>query len=100
MIKIQNLAKSFGDVKVFENLNLDIAENQVNCIMARSGAGKSTLINIILGFLKQDSGEILNIPSNISVVFQEDRLVENVSCLKNIIIQMVRKKAKRHKNYF
>lgn len=86
MIKIKNLCKSFHDLEVFSDLNLDISKNQINCIMAKSGAGKTTLVNILLGFTTPNSGEVLGSTSNISMVFQEDRLVENISSLKNILI--------------
>ena len=85
-IVIKNLHKSFGDNKVLNDLDLVIKENRTTCLMGQSGAGKTTLLNILMGFEKADSGKILNIPENKSVVFQENRLCEDFSALTNIKI--------------
>lgn len=44
--------------KLFSNLNLKIAKNDLIGIFGKSGSGKSTLINIIIGLIKPDSGLI------------------------------------------
>ncbi len=38
-IKIENLYKSYQDKQVLENLNMELAEGQITCIMAPSGKG-------------------------------------------------------------
>ncbi|MBR5943669.1 MAG: ATP-binding cassette domain-containing protein, partial [Lachnospiraceae bacterium] len=43
-IKIQNLSRSFPDITVFENLNLEFKEGTITCIMGKSGVGKTTLL--------------------------------------------------------
>lgn len=83
-IMIKNLYKSFGDNSVLKNVNLTIKKGSTVCIMGQSGEGKTTLLNILMGFEKADSGEILNMPKNKSAVFQENRLCESFSVLSNI----------------
>ena len=84
-IKIENLIKSYDGRRVLQNLNMELEEGKVTCIMAPSGKGKTTLLRILIGLEKADSGRITGIEGkNISVVFQEDRLCENLNVLSNI----------------
>lgn len=83
-IIIKDLHKSFGDNKVLNGINLTIPHGRITCLMGQSGTGKTTLLNIMLGFEKADSGEVLNLPEKKSTVFQENRLCEDFSVLTNI----------------
>ena len=84
-IKIENLSKSYDGRQVFENLNMELTEGRITCIMAPSGKGKTTLLRILIGLEQADRGKITGIEGkNISVVFQEDRLCENLNVLSNI----------------
>lgn len=87
MIKIDKINKSFGENHVLKDFSADIIENKMNTIMAPSGAGKTTLLRILLGLEMVDSGLISGLSGKkISCVFQEDRLVENLSAYANIKI--------------
>ena len=57
-MKIENLYHSFGTEVIFENVNLQINNNDKVGIVGVNGAGKSTLFNLILGKLTPDSGSI------------------------------------------
>ncbi len=84
-IRVVNLTKRFGNTIVFDNFNTEFKAKQINCIMGKSGCGKTTLINMIMGLMDFDSGQILGIDNrNFSVVFQEDRLCEKFNSIKNI----------------
>ena len=74
---VKNIVKSYGPLKVLDNINIDFIENKTTCILGPSGCGKTTLLNIIAGIIEKDSGEVLGIQNeDISFVFQEDRLIE------------------------
>ena len=96
-IKIENLYKSYQDKQVLENLNMELAEGQITCIMAPSGKGKTTLLRILIGLEKADNGKITGMEGkDISVVFQEDRLCENLNVLSNIrLVQREKKEGKQ-----
>ncbi len=83
-IIIKNLCKSFGEKQVLKDVNAVIKQGKTTCLMGQSGVGKTTLLNIMMGFVKADSGEILNLPQLKSAVFQENRLCESFSVLTNI----------------
>ncbi len=57
-MKIENLYHSFGTEVIFENVNLQINNNDKVGIVGVNGAGKSTLFNLILGKLTPDKGTI------------------------------------------
>ncbi|MBR5337589.1 MAG: ABC transporter ATP-binding protein [Lachnospiraceae bacterium] len=83
-ITIKDIKKAYGDKQVFDGLNLEFSEGEVNCLMGRSGCGKTTLLNLIMGIDRDYHGEIKGVPAHIGVVFQENRLCEDFSVLSNI----------------
>lgn len=73
IIEINNLYKSFGDVKAVQNLSFCVKEGELFAFLGVNGAGKSTTINIICGQLAKDSG---------TVVIDEKPLEEDVNTTK------------------
>ena len=59
-ILIRNLTKRYleGSVLAFENLNLEVTENEILCILGPSGCGKTTLLKIIDGLMPAEAGEV------------------------------------------
>ena len=47
-----------SEVRVLEDLDLDVREGELVCILGPSGCGKSTLLNIVAGFLAPSSGSV------------------------------------------
>lgn len=85
MLEIKSVSKSYGEKKVFDNFSLTLPDKGVYAICTPSGSGKTTLLRLIAGLEKPDSGEII-LPENaeISVVFQEDRLLSALDVRGNI----------------
>ena len=81
MISIKDLSKVYGDNVVYSHFNLDIEEGNVLCILGESGCGKSTLLNILAG-LTPCEGDIPKLRT--AYVFQEPRLVPNLTVLGNL----------------
>ena len=84
MISVHNLTKSFNDLNAINNLTIDINEGEIYGLLGSNGAGKSTTINILLGFLKPDSGHVSIKGVDITINFDEGRkhivyIPENVS---------------------
>ena len=84
-IEIRNLCKTYGDLVIFDHLNLTLAPDTVYCLTGASGIGKTTLLHMLLGLEAWDSGEILGLDGlRTAAVFQEDRLCLSFSPLENI----------------
>ena len=84
-IELTDISKAYGTNVVFDRFNCQIEEGLITCVMGPSGQGKTTLLRLILGLEQPDSGHISGISGRRkSVVFQEDRLCENLSATSNI----------------
>lgn len=84
MIRISGLEKAYGEHRVLEDLSMTMPSGETSCIMGPSGCGKTTLLRILMGLEKADGGVIEGIPEKKSVVFQEDRLCDDLSGKTNI----------------
>jgi ABC-type Fe3+/spermidine/putrescine transport system ATPase subunit len=58
LLRIRNVAKSFGRSVVLRDISLDVAEGEFLTILGESGSGKTTLLRIIAGFENATSGEV------------------------------------------
>ncbi len=58
-MQIKNLSMSFGTQELFENINLNIPDNDKVGIVGVNGAGKSTFLKIIMGKIEADTGKII-----------------------------------------
>lgn len=58
IIKIENLSKSFGDVKAVRDISFEVREGELFAFLGVNGAGKSTTINILCASLAKDGGKV------------------------------------------
>ena len=99
MIKLVDVHKSFGDLKILDGFTLDVAEGETMVIIGYSGTGKSVAIKHIVGLLEPDSGTVwvdgLEVPelsreelyalrSKIGYVFQFAALFDSLSIGDNV----------------
>ncbi|MGN0467250.1 MAG: ribosomal protection-like ABC-F family protein [Acutalibacteraceae bacterium] len=70
-----DISKSFGEKKLFENLELDIKKGEHVFILGENGCGKSTFLKIILGKLRRDSGRI-NLGTGVKIGYFDQTLTE------------------------
>ena len=98
-IVFQDVSKSFGDHHVLKQVNFDVLTGETVCILGRSGVGKSVTLQIIMGFLKPDSGraivagqditefteaELEPIRKKVTMVFQNGALFDSLSVRENV----------------
>ena len=105
MIQIDNITKSFGDLKVLHGVSLSIARGEIVTLVGASGAGKSTLLQIVGTLMSADGGDVrINGVSpkglsdrelskfrnqHIGFVFQFHHLLEEFSALENVMMPML-----------
>lgn len=86
-IAIKHLSKAFDGQPVLVDFSCELPERGVVALMGKSGVGKSTLMNILLGLLAPDSGEITGAEAlRVSAVFQEDRLIRHLTARQNLSV--------------
>jgi ATPase subunit of ABC transporter with duplicated ATPase domains len=59
VLEVKKLSKSYGDVKVFENLSFKVNKGDKIAIIGANGVGKTTLLEILMGNLESDSGSFV-----------------------------------------
>lgn len=100
MLQLKHLTFSFSpEKKVLKDLSLSLEQGNIYALIGSNGAGKTTLFNLITGFIKPQSGEILWEGANIitrqpfkinrkgiSRTFQDLRLIIKLSVKENIVL--------------
>lgn len=108
LIKVDNLSKNFGDLEVLRDINLEVTEGEVICIIGPSGSGKSTFLRCINQLEVQTGGKIYykdkdicdskhdlrNYREEVGMVFQRFNLFPMKSVLKNVMLAPVLTKKK------
>jgi glutamine transport system ATP-binding protein len=100
MIQVKNLKKSFGELEVLKDINVEIQEREVVCVIGPSGSGKSTFLrclnrleDITAGHVVIDGQDITDqkqninkIRENVGMVFQQFNLFPHMTTLQNVML--------------
>lgn len=91
MIKLENVNKSFGELKVLEDINIHVPKGEFLVLVGASGCGKSTLLNLIAGFLQPSSGrvfvndrQVVDVDPQSGMVFQQYALFPWLTVIENV----------------
>nr|WP_318243470.1 amino acid ABC transporter ATP-binding protein [Fictibacillus norfolkensis] len=99
MIRIENLKKSFGDLEVLKEVNLNVQESEVVVLIGASGSGKSTLLRCINFLEIKNGGRIViegeeidpkthnlnEVRQRVGMVFQHFNLFPHKTVLENVM---------------
>ena len=101
VLKINNMAKSFGDTCVIDGLRISLFADEIVAILGPSGCGKSTLLRSIVGLETIDEGtiEILSARKTdaIGYLFQKPILYPHLNVAGNIALGITQKLSKPEK---
>ncbi len=106
IISVKDLKKSFGDLEVLKNINTDVKEKEVVCVVGPSGSGKSTFLRclnkleeitggsvVVNGHDIADSKTNINkVRQDVGMVFQHFNLFPHKTVLENITLAPVKVK--------
>ena len=94
MLELEHIQKAFDGVPVLKDLSLQVEDGEIVSILGPSGCGKTTLLNIILGIVDADQGEIRYSGEDLTrtpmekrgfnIVFQDYALFPNLNVQQNI----------------
>ena len=105
-VKVENLKKNFGSLEVHKDINMEVKEGEVVCLIGPSGSGKSTFLRCLNKLEEPTAGVIIvddydlmaktsdinKIRENIGMVFQQFNLFPHLSVLQNIMLAPVDRK--------
>jgi simple sugar transport system ATP-binding protein len=100
-LEARAITKRYGDLIADDNVDFQLRRGEIHALLGENGAGKTTLCNILYGFVRHDSGEILvkgstvkfgspkdAIRAGIGMVHQELMLIPNMSVLENLSLTL------------
>src|SRR6202047_658136 len=98
-IEFKEVSKAFGENRVLDHVSFEVMAGETVCILGRSGVGKSVTLQIIMGFLKPDTGGVIvageditdygepdlqRIRKKVTMVFQNGALFDSLSVGENV----------------
>lgn len=89
-IELKNIRKNYMSKTVLDNVDFSFTQGSFYVLSGESGCGKTTLLNIIAGYAKADSGEVLT-NSKIEYFFQDDMLFSGLTVEENLKIRLFAK---------
>lgn len=79
LLKVEGLSKSFGAIKVADDLSFEITQGEAVGILGPNGAGKTTLFNLITGAIQSDNGSIYFNGENITQTSAPKRCASGIA---------------------
>jgi phospholipid/cholesterol/gamma-HCH transport system ATP-binding protein len=98
-ISFEKVSKSFGSFQVLKDVSFSVNSGETLCILGRSGVGKSVSLQMLLGFLKPDTGKVMvageditrfkerqlqEIRHKVTMVFQNGALFDSITVGENV----------------
>ena len=102
-IEFRDVRLAFDELVVLDGISFTVRKGETKIVLGGSGTGKSTIINLVLGLLKPDSGQIfvdgeditgfdepemMRIRKKIGMVFQEGALFDSLSVYDNVAYRL------------
>lgn len=101
VLQVRNISKAFGGVQAVEDVSFTLQKGGIFGVIGPNGSGKTTLVNLITGFVRPDSGEVLFKGKKITGIqphkianlgltrtFQIMRPYHSLSAFKNLIVPL------------
>jgi glutamine transport system ATP-binding protein len=104
MITVKNLSKSFGNLEVLKDINAEVKEKEVICVIGPSGSGKSTFLRCLNRLEEISGGQVVinghditdkkvdlnKVRQEVGMVFQQFNLFPHMTVLENITLGPVK----------
>jgi len=91
LLEVRGLTKSFNDVTVLSDVDLDVYGGEIHAIVGANGSGKSTLVKILSGYHQPTSGRVTIVPQagadrtlKMAFVHQDLGLINSMTVIENV----------------
>src|SRR6202051_5172740 len=106
-IDLREGSKAFGEKVILDRVSFNVNPGETLCILGRSGVGKSVSLQLLMGFLQADSGQILlagegitrftekqlqKIRQKVTMVFQNGALFDSITVGENVAFPLRERK--------
>jgi branched-chain amino acid transport system ATP-binding protein len=108
ILEVKGISKAFGGVKAVDNVSFTLHKGETMGVIGPNGSGKTSLVNLITGFIKKDSGQVLFKGKDISKLpphriadlgigrtFQVMRPYPSLQAYKNLIVPLFSSRVRR-----
>lgn len=98
-VEMRGVTKRFGNFVALDNVDLQVEQGEIHCLLGENGAGKSTLMNVLFGLYSADEGRVLingaeppvasplvSHELGLGMVHQHFMLVETLSVWENVVL--------------
>ncbi len=104
MIEARNINKSFDNIQVLHDININFEQGKQNLIIGQSGSGKTVLLKCLVGLFEPDNVQVLfdyrdftamnlskrkNIRKEIGMLFQGSALFDSMTVMENVIFPLL-----------
>lgn len=99
ILKIDRISKAFGGLRALRDCSFTVESGKATCLVGPNGAGKTTLFDVVTGFLKPDSGEVIfkgtpitglprreAVKRGVARTFQNLRLFPELTVRDNVVV--------------
>ena len=102
LLKAEHITKIYGQRTIIKDINIELNQGELVCLLGVSGSGKTTLFHILSGLTTPEEGhvylndkEITSTPGQISYMLQKDLLLPHKKIIDNVSLPLVLKGMKK-----
>src|SRR4051812_34747961 len=94
VVSVRGLSRRYGERTVLRDLDLDLARGEFVAVLGASGSGKSTMLRALAGLDHEvEGGGLVHTPDEVSVIFQDSRLLPWARVADNVTLGLDRRDA-------
>ena len=98
LLKAEHITKTYGQRTIIKDINIELHQGELVCLLGVSGSGKTTLFHILSGLTTPDEGhvylndrDITSTPGQISYMLQKDLLLPHKKIIDNVSLPLILK---------
>ena len=102
LLKAEHITKIYGQRTIIKDINIELNQGELVCLLGVSGSGKTTLFHILSGLTTPEEGhvylndkEITSTPGQISYMLQKDLLLPHKKIIDNVSLPLILKGMKK-----